>query len=186
MHNIQLWISHMSLHEYIEAKSLQISRVKWNCRKTKVCYAIGKIVSRRKWSVFVQASNAHFLTLNWLSIQKLVATHCCLPSPRIIDLPLKLASAWLSPIPWASISCHFCAYSENEAHSLLDRLFYIYSGDKFPSLFENVVLGRLKFSSRLDHQVDISLYLMEVTPVRCSRALAWMTPSWSTLNPLAF
>ena len=33
--------------------------------------------------------------------------------------------------------------------------------DKFPSLFENVILGSLKSFFQLDHQVDISFYLME-------------------------
>jgi len=39
--------------------------------------------------------------------------------------------------------------------------------DKFPILFENVVLGSLESFFQLDHQVDISLYLMEATALKC-------------------
>ena len=40
--------------------------------------------------------------------------------------------------------------------------------DKFPSLFENVVLGSLKSFFQLDNQVDINLYLIEATALRHS------------------
>jgi hypothetical protein len=42
--------------------------------------------------------------------------------------------------------------------------------DKFPSLFENVVLN---FFFQLDHQVDISLYLIEATPLHHSKGISW-------------
>jgi hypothetical protein len=43
--------------------------------------------------------------------------------------------------------------------------------DKFLSLFENVVLENLKSFFQLEHQVDISLYVMEATTLRHSREL---------------
>ena len=50
--------------------------------------------------------------------------------------------------------------------------------DKFPSLFENVVLEGLKSFFQLDHQVDISLYLTEVATALChSRELAGLKPT---------
>ena len=42
-------------------------------------------------------------------------------------------------------------------------------GDKFPSLFENVVLGSFEYFFQLNHQVDITLYLMEATMLYHSR-----------------
>ena len=38
--------------------------------------------------------------------------------------------------------------------------------DKFQSLFENVVLGSLKSFFQLDHQHDISLYVIEATALQ--------------------
>ena len=42
--------------------------------------------------------------------------------------------------------------------SLYDSIMY-----KFLSLFKNVVLRSLKFFVQLDHQADISVYIMETT-----------------------
>ena len=50
---------------------------------------------------------------------------------------------------------------ENEAHFVLEYSLYNHIRDKFPSLFENIILGSFKSSFQLDHEVDISLYLME-------------------------
>ena len=49
--------------------------------------------------------------------------------------------------------------------------------DKFPSLFENVVLGKLKTFFRLDHQVDISMYHTGATALCHSRELVGLKPS---------
>ena len=43
--------------------------------------------------------------------------------------------------------------------------------DKFSSLFENVFLGSLKSFFQLDNQVDISIYLTEVTAFGQSKDL---------------
>ena len=49
--------------------------------------------------------------------------------------------------------------------------------DKFPSLFETVVLGSLESLFQLDHQVDINLYLMEAIVLCHSIELANLKPS---------
>ena len=46
---------------------------------------------------------------------------------------------------------------------MLEYCLYNPIEDKFPPLFEKVVLGSLKSFFQLDHQVDASLYLMEAT-----------------------
>ena len=53
---------------------------------------------------------------------------------------------------------------------------HLYIRDKFPSLFEDVVPGSLTSFFQLDHEVDISLYLIEVTALRHFRELASMKP----------
>ena len=56
-------------------------------------------------------------------------------------------------IPIFENLCHVCSYNviENEAHFVLECLLYMSIGDKFPSLFENVVLGSLGSFVQLDH-----------------------------------
>ena len=83
------------------------------------------------------------------------------------------------PIARDNRLCHFCSYDivENEAHFVLECPLYNSIRDKFQSLFENVVLGSLKSFFQLDHQVDISLYLMEATALRHCRELVSLTPS---------
>ena len=49
--------------------------------------------------------------------------------------------------------------------------------DKFSSLFESVVLGNLQYFFQSDHQVDISLYLMEVATLHHSKKLVGLKPS---------
>ena len=51
--------------------------------------------------------------------------------------------------------------------------------DKFPLLFENVVLRSLKSFFQLDCQVDISRYLKEATALCHPRELVGMKPSSS-------
>lgn len=47
--------------------------------------------------------------------------------------------------------------------------------DRFPSLFQNIALGGLKFSSyQLNHLVDISCYLTKVTTPRYFTELAFL------------
>jgi hypothetical protein len=60
---------------------------------------------------------------------------------------------------------------------VLDRPLYDFIRDKFQSLFENVVTWSLMSLFQLDHQVDISLYLIEATALHHSRELADLTPS---------
>ena len=66
--------------------------------------------------------------------------------------------------------CSYIAF-ENEAYFMLECPLYNPVRDKFPSLFENVVLGKLKSFFQLDQQINISLYLMEATTLRHSREL---------------
>ena len=63
---------------------------------------------------------------------------------------------------------HFCLFnaSENEAHFGLACLLNNPIRDKFSSLFENVVSRSLKTFFDIDHQIDISFYLMEATVLR--------------------
>ena len=72
----------------------------------------------------------------------------------------------------------------NEAHFVLECPLYNLVRDKFSSMFENVVLGSLKCSLRLDHLVEVSLYLMEATALHCSRESTGMKPSWCTFSPI--
>ena len=59
--------------------------------------------------------------------------------------------------------------------------------DKFSSLFENAELRSLKSFFQLDHEVDVSLYLMEVTALYHFRELANLTPHLDVLLvPSAF
>ena len=49
--------------------------------------------------------------------------------------------------------------------------------DKFPSIFENVVLGSLQSFFQLDQRVNISLFLTEATALYHSRELTSLKPS---------
>jgi hypothetical protein len=48
--------------------------------------------------------------------------------------------------------------------------------DKFPSLFDIIILGNLESFFQLDHQIDISLYVMETTTLHHSQKLVGLTP----------
>ena len=48
--------------------------------------------------------------------------------------------------------------------------------NEFRSLFEKAILGSLKLFFQLNHQVDMSFYLMEATALRRSREVAGLTP----------
>lgn len=63
------------------------------------------------------------------------------------------------PIPRENKLCHFCTHNvtKNETHFVLECHVYISNRDMFPSLFQSVVF---KSISRLEHQIDSSLYLM--------------------------
>ena len=76
--------------------------------------------------------------------------------------------------------CHFCFYNEvgNEAHFVLERPLHNPIRDKFPSLFENVVLGSLKSFIQMNHQVDISRYLTEATTLCPCKELPSLKPSY--------
>ena len=87
---------------------------------------------------------------------------------------------WLTiPISRDTNLCHLCSYNavDNEAYVVLECPLYNPKEDKFPSLFENVALGSLKCIFQLDHQVDITLYLMETTACRDAKELASLKPS---------
>jgi hypothetical protein len=59
---------------------------------------------------------------------------------------------------------------------MLECTLFNYVTNKIRSLFENVILGRLKSVFQLDHQIDVNFYLMEATSFRCSRELVGLTP----------
>ena len=81
--------------------------------------------------------------------------------------------------------CHFCSYNaiDNEAHFVLECPLYNLAKDKFPSLFENVILGSLKSFLQSDQQVDTSLYLTEATVLHNSKGLATLRSSWLYFQP---
>jgi hypothetical protein len=56
--------------------------------------------------------------------------------------------------------------------------------DKFPSIFENVVLGIMKPFFQSNHQVDVSLYLTHANVLCHSRELASLKASYSTFSPV--
>ena len=94
-----------------------------------------------------------------------------LTAPRTTDLPLELDGGPQPLFFRGNILCHFCCSNvfENEAHFELECLQYNSIRDEFQSLFENVVLWSLKSFFQLDHDVNISLYLTEATPLRHCR-----------------
>jgi hypothetical protein len=75
--------------------------------------------------------------------------------------------------------CHFCSYNAivNEAHFVLECPLYNRIRDKSPPQFKSVVSGNLKSFFQLDQQVNISLYLTEITGLRHSRELTSLKPS---------
>ena len=83
--------------------------------------------------------------------------------------------------------CHFCSYNvvENEAHFVLECPLYKLIRVNFSTLFDNVVLGSLKYFIQLDHQVDINLYLMEAIALCHSRELVGLKPLWCTCSPFS-
>ena len=79
--------------------------------------------------------------------------------------------------------CHVCSFVgvKDEAHFVMDEVMEcpvnIFIRDNVPVLFKNVVLGGLKSFFRLDHQVDINLYLTQSTALCHSRKLGFLTTS---------
>ena len=69
---------------------------------------------------------------------------------------------WLTiPIPRDNKACLCCSYKaiKNEADFVLECPLYNSISDRFPSLFQNVILGNLKSFFQLNQQVDLSYYL---------------------------
>ena len=60
---------------------------------------------------------------------------------------------------------------------MLECTLYNSVRNTFRSLYENVVLGSLKYVFLLNHATDINFYLKKATSLRCSRELAGLTPS---------
>ena len=58
---------------------------------------------------------------------------------------------------------------ENEAHIVLECPLYNYITNRFPSMFDKVVLDTLKSFFQLDHQTHISLYLTKTTTLSYCR-----------------
>jgi hypothetical protein len=65
---------------------------------------------------------------------------------------------------------------ENKAHFVLKCALHNSIIYKFRLLFENEVLGGLKYSFELDHQVDISLYLTKATALCHYGEVGWFDP----------
>jgi hypothetical protein len=111
---------------------------------------------------------------------KIITTYCTSNYRLTIE-----SRQWTTiPISGDTSLCHLCFYDAiiNEAHFMLECPLDNSIRDKFPSLFENIVLESLKSYLQLDHQVDISLYLTEATILHHSRELI----SWCETIPLAF
>ena len=102
---------------------------------------------------------------------------------------LAVKIGWWSTIPVFRDTrvCHFCSYHaiENESHFKLDLSSFKPIRDKFPSLFEDVVLESLKSVFQFDHQVDINFFLKEVATLCHSRELVDLKPSWCPVNPIS-
>lgn len=62
---------------------------------------------------------------------------------------------------------------ENETHIVLKCPLYNPITNQFLLQFENVMLGTLKSSFQLNHQVDISLYLKEATALCPFQRISW-------------
>jgi hypothetical protein len=63
----------------------------------------------------------------------------------------------------------FLYYSSIEAHIVLEYHIYNSIRDKFSSLFANVFFKEFRVLLQLNHQIDITLYLAEVTALRYSK-----------------
>ena len=115
---------------------------------------------------------------------------------RTLNHRLAHEMGWWSTIPIYIDTrlCHFCSYNEveNGAHFVLECPLYKPMRVKFPTLFENVVLGSLKPFFQLGQQVDICLNLIETSVLRHSGNLMtyFLVPldfsaSW-TLKSISF
>ena len=97
---------------------------------------------------------------------------------------------WLTiPIFIHNILCHFrssCAI-ENEAHVVLKCALYDHVAvTKFPSLFENVVLGSLESFFQTDHLDAINIYLTKAKALHHSRESDGWRLLWCDFLSLAF
>ena len=107
------------------------------------------------------------------SLRKIIVVYCTSNHILAIEIArLSLSLEILDYVTFAPIM-----QLENESHFVLECPLYNPIRDKFPSLFENVVLGNLKSFFEFDHQVDNSLYLTEATALYHSRELAGVKPS---------
>ena len=72
----------------------------------------------------------------------------------------------------------FCYVVENETHFVMECPLYTPIGDRYLSLYSNLILRAISnLSSKLDNQTESSLYLTEATALRCFRELASLSPS---------
>ena len=72
------------------------------------------------------------------------------------------------PIPRDNKLCQFCSYYviENEAHFVLEYLFYNSIRNIFPSQFS---LSKVALDSESFFRLDINLILISISPLRYSR-----------------
>ena len=111
---------------------------------------------------------------------KIIAAYCTPNHKLVINI-----GRWTTiPISRETTLCHFwsCNALENEAHFVMEC--HLYIRDKFPSLFENVILGCLKSFFQLDHEVGVSLFLTKATTLCHFRELASMN-CHSTFNSIS-
>ena len=101
-------------------------------------------------------------------------------------LAIEIGRWSIIPISRDTGLCHFCSYNivESEAHYVLECPLYDPIRDKFPSLVENVVLGSLKSFFQMDHQDDISLFLLEATAFLPLWKFSCLKPPLCTFNPI--
>ena len=91
------------------------------------------------------------------------------------------------PIPKVTRLCHFYNVVENEAHFVLKCPLYTSVRDRFPTLFQDVVLGNLKSFFQKDKL--ILAYISQTIALHFSRELSSLSPSQCTcclISLLAF
>ena len=87
-------------------------------------------------------------------------------------------------IPRDNTFCQFCSYNviENEAHCVLECLFYNSIRNRFPSQFS---LSKVALDGESFFQLDHDLVFISISPLRYSREFMLLTPSWWTPSPIS-
>ena len=111
---------------------------------------------------------------------------------HLVAIPVKYRSFWIVLKLRCALKlddiriCHFCLDKELKMRHILCWKCSLYNliKDKLPLQIHNIVPGRLKSFLQLDHQVGISLYLVEATALCHCREVVGLKPSRCTFNPI--